>query len=204
MKLLHVDSSILGENSVSRQLSSEIVAKLRQAHPHLEVTTRDLATAPVAHLSGAYLGAAQATAAQHSTELQHDLAMSERALDEFLAADIVVVGAPMYNFTISSQLKAWIDRLLVAGKTFRYSETGVEGLAGGKRIIIASSRGGIYTAGTPMAAVEHQESYLRGVFGFIGLPTIEIVRAEGLAMGPEPRAQAIEAAQREIAALKAA
>lgn len=205
MKLLHVDSSILGDHSISRQLSAEIVAKLRQVTPDLETTYRDLAAEPVPHLSGSVFAAAhQPAAGQPSVELQHDLSMSAKVLDEFLAAGIVVAGAPMYNFTIASQLKAWIDRLLVAGKTFRYSEHGVEGLAGGKRVIIASSRGNVYAKDTPAAAVEHQETYLRAVFAFIGLPNIEIIRAEGVALGPEPRAQAIEAARREISALIAA
>ena len=130
--------------------------------------------------------------------------LSAKVLDEFLAADIVVVGAPIYNFGVPSQLKAWIDRLLVAGKTFRHSESGVEGLASGKRVIIASSRGGIYSEGAPAASAEHQETYLRSVFAFIGIPDIEIVRAEGVAIGPEPKAAAIAAAKREIANLKAA
>jgi FMN-dependent NADH-azoreductase len=130
--------------------------------------------------------------------------LSDKVLDEFLTADVVVVGAPMYNLTIPTNLKAWIDRLLVAGKTFRYSETGVVGLAAGKRVIIASARGGIYAEGTPAAVLEHQETYLRAVFAFIGLPDIEVVRAEGVAIGPEPKASAIAAAKREIANLKAA
>ena len=107
-------------------------------------------------------------------------------LDEFLAADTIVIGAPMYNFTLPTQLKAWIDRILVAGKTFRYTENGPEGLAGGKRVIIALARGGFYDAGSPAAALEHLESYLRGVFNFIGIEP-EFVAADGLAIGPEQR-----------------
>ncbi|HUZ92323.1 MAG TPA: FMN-dependent NADH-azoreductase [Methylocella sp.] len=204
MKLLHVDSSILGAHSISRQLSAEIVAKLRQVTPNLEITYRDLAAEPVPHLSGSTLAARQPAAGQPSAEVEHDLVLSARVLDEFLAADIVVVGAPMYNFGVPSQLKAWIDRLLIAGKTFRYSEKGVEGLASGKRVIIASSRGGIYSEGAPAAPAEHQETYLRSVFAFIGIPDIEIVRTEGVAIGPQPKAEAIAAAKREIANLKAA
>ncbi|MEJ0094763.1 MAG: FMN-dependent NADH-azoreductase [Methylocella sp.] len=204
MKLLHIDSSILGDYSVSRQLSAEIVAKLRQAIPNLAITYRDLAAEPTPHLSGSYLAAQQPAAGQHSAELQHDLAQSAKVMDEFLAADIVVIGAPMYNFTVSSLLKAWIDRILVAGKTFSYSEKGVEGLAAGKRVIIASSRGGVYSEGAPAAPAEHHETYLRSVLAFIGIQSIEIVRAEGLAIGPESKAKSIAAAQREIANLKAA
>ena len=116
------------------------------------------------------------------------------ALDEFLDAEIVVIGAPMYNFTIPSQLKAWIDHIIIAGKTFRYSETGAEGLAGGKKVIIASSRGGLYAPGTPQAANDFQERYLRTVLGFIGIEDIDIVRAEGLGFGPEQREAAMRAA----------
>ncbi len=104
-------------------------------------------------------------------------------LEEFLAADIVVIGAPDVHFTIPSQLKAWIDRIVIAGKTFRYGAAGAEGLAGGKRVIIAVSRGGFYGAGTPAAAMEHLETYLRGVFGFIGVTDLEIIVAEGLLVG---------------------
>jgi FMN-dependent NADH-azoreductase len=152
-------------------------------------------------LSGAYLAAQQPGAPLPSADVQQDIALGGELLNEFLGADIVVIGAPMYNFTISAQLKAWIDRLLIAGKTFRYSETGVEGLAGGKRVIIASSRGGIYSEGAPAAIFEHHEKYLRSVFGFIGVTDIEIVRAEGVAVGPEQKAAAVKTAQGEISKL---
>src|SRR5215475_11392385 len=158
MKLLHIDSSVLGPHSVSRQVSSAIAERLRQATPGLEITYRDLTSTPLAHLSGSHLAAAQG--APSSAEVQAELAAGQAVLEEFLAADIVVLGAPMYNFTIPSQLKAWIDRIVVAGKTFKYGANGPEGLAGGKRVIIASSRGGIYSAG-PAAGMDFQEPYLR-------------------------------------------
>ncbi len=202
MKLLHVDSSILGANSVSRILSAEIVAAEQQRHPGLEVTYRDLGAAPVGHLSGAHLAAASG-AAPETQPLQHDLAAGAAALDEFLAADIVVIGAPMYNFAIPSQLKAWIDRLAIAGKTFRYTEKGPEGLAGGKTVIVASSRGGFYGAETPTAFLDHQEAYLRAIFGFFGISEVTFIRAEGLAMGPEQRDKSLEAARSEITRLAA-
>jgi FMN-dependent NADH-azoreductase len=123
------------------------------------------------------------------------------ALDEFLAADIVVIGAPMYNFTVPSQLKAWIDRILIAGRTFRYTEAGPLGLAGGERVIIASSRGGLYASGMPFEAYDFQEKYLPAVFAFIGIEDVEFMRAEGLAFGPEQRDAAIRAA---LAAVPAA
>ena len=145
MKLLHIDSSVLGPHSVSRQVSAAIVDRLREATPGLDVTYRDLTATPLAHLSGPHLAAGQG--ATPEVALQPDIAAGQAVLDEFLAADIVVLGAPMYNFTIPSQLKAWIDRILVAGKTFKYGAQGVEGLAGNKRVIVAISRGGFYGAG---------------------------------------------------------
>lgn len=202
MRLLHVDSSILGPGSVSRQLSAEIVAAEKRLHPDLEVTYRDLAAAPVGHLSGAHLAAAQG-AAPETAEVRDDVAAGRAVLDEFLAADVVVVGAPMYNFAIPTQLKAWIDRLAVAGKTFRYTEKGPEGLAGGKKVIIASSRGGFYGPQTPIAFLDHQESYLRSIFGFFGIADVTFIRAEGIALGADQRAQSIAAAQTSIAGLAA-
>ena len=114
-------------------------------------------------------------------------------LDEFLAADTIVIGAPMYNFTLPSQLKAWIDRILIAGKTFRYTANGPEGLAGGKRVIVALARGGFYDASSPAASLEHLETYLRGVFNFIGIEP-EFVAADGLAVSPEQREESISQA----------
>jgi FMN-dependent NADH-azoreductase len=201
-KLLHVDSSILGAGSVSRELSAAIVAEEQRRHPGLSVTYRDLAVTPVGHLSGAHLAAFQG-AAPESPALAQDLAAGQSALEEFLAADIVVVGAPMYNFSVPSQLKAWIDRLAVAGKTFRYTENGPVGLAGGKKVIVASSRGGFYGPGTQIEFLDHQENYLRGVFGFFGITDVSFIRAEGVALGGEQRARAIEAARSEIAQVAA-
>jgi FMN-dependent NADH-azoreductase len=202
MKLLHVDSSILGQGSVSRTLSAEVVAAQRVSDPGIEVTYRDLATDPVDHLTGLHLAALQGAAPADPT-VQRDVAAGLAALDEFLAADIVVVGAPMYNLGIPSQLKAWIDRIAVAGKTFRYTAEGPQGLAGGKKVIVASSRGGFYGPGTPAADMEHQESYLRAVFGFFGITEVTFVRAEGVALGTEAREKAIDAARGEVIRLAA-
>ncbi|AHE56898.1 FMN-dependent NADH-azoreductase [Sphingomonas sanxanigenens] len=196
MKLLHIDSSILGDNSVSRTLSAAIVGRLRGENPAIEIVHRDLAAAPLGHLT---LAGLPADAAEPGTES----AASRDVLDEFLAADIVVIGAPMYNFTIPSQLKAWIDRILVAGKTFSYSAEGPKGLAGGKRVILALSRGGLYGAGTPAQAMEHLETYLGHVFGFIGIQP-EVIVAEGIAISPEAREAAVNDALDNVAALKAA
>jgi len=204
MKLLHVDSSILGAHSISRQLTAEIVAKLRQVTPGLEITYRDLAAEPVPHLTGVLIAARQPGAQQPSADVDQDLLLGAKVLHEFLAADIVVVGAPMYNFGVPSQLKAWIDNLAVSGKTFRYIATGVVGLAGGKRMIIASSRGGFYAGSSPVASLDHQEAYLSGFFGFLGVTDIAFVRAEGVNVSPEQRQRGLDSALAEVAAIKAA
>lgn len=201
MNLLHIDSSILGDHSVSRKVSSAVVEKLRHLHPHLKVIYRDVAADPIPAVTGLTLSAAYVPVDQHSPALQHDLAQGTAIVEEFLAADIVVIGVPMYNFAIPSQLKAWIDRISVAGRTFRYTATGVEGLAGGKRVILASAQGGFYGADGPMAGFEHQESYLRSVFAFLGISEIEVVRAAGLAVGPEQKQQGVDAAMAQVAAL---
>src|SRR6202521_825403 len=146
MKLLHIDSSVLGPHSVSRQVSAAIVDRLRQATPDLDIVYRDLTSTPLAHLSGPHLAAAQGTATEAA--LQPDIAAGRAVLDEFLAADIVVLGAPMYNFTIPSQLKAWIDRIVVAGKTFKYGAEGAVNSSGNKSVGIAVSRGRVYGAGS--------------------------------------------------------
>ncbi|MBB3937743.1 FMN-dependent NADH-azoreductase [Aureimonas phyllosphaerae] len=203
MKLLHLDSSILGDNSVSRTLSSAVVERLRSAAPQIDVTYRDLVADPIGHLTGRYL-AGQNSDVQHDQALQEDLALGGRVLEEFLVADTVVIGVALYNFTVASQLKAWIDRILVAGKTFRYGPNGAEGLAGGKRVVLAVSRGGFYGEGTPHQSFEHAETYMRTVLGFIGITDPEVIVAEGIAIGPDQRQASIAKALTEIAELKVA
>ena len=203
MKLLHIDASILGGNSVSRQLSAAAVERLRKTVPDIDVTYRDISATPLSHLTGEHLAAAHG-ATPETPAVRDDLAASAAALEDFLAADVIVIGAPMYNFTIPSQLKAWIDRILVAGKTFKYSEKGVEGLAGNKRVIVAVSRGGFYGADTPAAAGEHLETYLRWVFGFIGITDVEIIAADGVQVGPEQREKALAGALAAAGALQTA
>lgn len=187
MKLLHVDSAITGDDSVSRKLSADIVARLQQSDPGIEVTHRDLVAQPIGHLT---LGDMPARGG------------SSAVLDEFLAADIVVVGAPMYNFTVPSQLKAWIDRIVVAGKTFSYGASGAVGLVPDKRVIVALSRGDLYGADTQQASAEHLETYLRAVFAHIGV-TAEFVIAEGVLYGPEQREAGLAQAEQSIRALAA-
>ncbi|MEH2609391.1 FMN-dependent NADH-azoreductase [Bradyrhizobium sp. AZCC 1693] len=202
MKLLHIDSSVLGPHSVSRQVSAAIVERLRKANPGLDISYRDLTLVPLAHLTGSHLAAGQGAAPEIA--LQADIAAGQSALEEFLASDIIVLGAPMYNFTIPSQLKAWIDRILVAGKTFKYGAQGVEGLAGNKRVIVAISRGGFYGPGTPTAVGEHLETYLRWVFGFIGIKSPEFISADGIQIGPEYREKAVADALEAASNLNAA
>jgi len=185
MKLLHIDSSITGEGSATRVVSAAIVAAFRETFPDLTVIRRDLHADPLPHLDSTSLP---------SIRPANPADAGNEALDEFLAADIVVIGAPMYNFTVPSQLKAWIDRIAVAGHTFRYTENGPQGLAGGKTVVVASSRGGLYAPGMPFERNDFQEKYLRAVFAFLGIDDIEIVRAEGLSYGPEQRKAAVEAA----------
>ena len=189
MKILHIDSSILGEHSVSRKLSAAIVRRLASLPPRTSITYRDLALNPIPQFSPAL--AQSVAGVTPGPKDQPDVTIVQQVLDEVLAADIIVIGAPMYNFSVPSQLKSWLDALVVPGKTFRYSASGVEGLLGGKRVVIASSRGGVYASDN---AAEHQESLLRSLLGFIGITDIEIVRAEGVRMGEEQAAAAIAAA----------
>jgi FMN-dependent NADH-azoreductase len=181
--IVHIDSSITGDNSVSRAISRSVLDRLLAQDPHATIIRRDLVAEPLPHLT---LGSFN----------------DQEVLDEFLAADTVVIGAPMYNFTLPTQLKAWLDRILIAGKTFRYTADGPEGLAGGKRVIIALARGGIYDRGSPAAALEHLESYLGGVFNFIGIEP-EFIAADGLNISPEQKEQSVRLALGETVRLAA-
>jgi FMN-dependent NADH-azoreductase len=206
MNILHIDTSILGGSSVSRELSALIVARLTSGGVKAAVTYRDLTAEGLPHLTLATLPSAHpmsAMAGPLDAPAQAARAVSDRILEEFLAADTVVIGAPMYNFTIPSQLKAWIDRIVVPGKTFQYGATGVEGLAGSKRVIVALARGGSYGPQSGAASVEHAESYLRSILGFIGIAHPEFVLAEGLALGEHSKSQAVAAARDSIGQLAA-
>jgi FMN-dependent NADH-azoreductase len=203
--ILHVDSSPLGTASVTRQLTASIVEALVKADPAASVVTRDVAANPPAHLDAELLPVLKLGVLDGLSERQREeLALTNALLDEFLAADIVVVGAPMYNFSVPTQLKAWIDRLAQAGRTFRYTEKGPEGLAGGKRVIVASGRGGVYSTNPALAGLDHQEAYLRSVFGFFGITDVSFVRAEGVSMGPEAKDKALAGAAKVIEELIAA
>jgi FMN-dependent NADH-azoreductase len=181
--ILHIDASINGENSASRAITQSIIEQLKSSDGAQQVIYRDLAANPLPHLT---------LAAFADTSV----------LDEFLAADAIVIGAPMYNFTLPTQLKAWIDRVVIAGRTFQYGPDGPEGLAKGKRVILALARGGFYNEGSPASALEHLETYLRGVFNFIGIEP-EFVVADGLSVSPEQRETSIKQALGETVRLAA-
>lgn len=188
MKVLHIDSSILGENSVSRQLSQAIVTQLQAKHADASVEYLDLAKQPIPHLTAEILMGQDAEQA----------ALGEKIIQQYLDADVVVVGAAMYNFGLPSTLKAWIDRISVAGKTFKYIENGPVGLAGEKKAYIASSRGGVYGENSP---ADFQEGFLKTVFNFTGVNDVEIIRAEGVNMGAELKDQAIASALAQVKSL---
>jgi FMN-dependent NADH-azoreductase len=181
MKLLHIDSSILGPGSASRTVTEEVVNRWRDSVPGLEVQRLDLAEAPLPHLTGGSLAQAN----------ELEAARDAQTLADFQAADVIVLGAPMYNFGVPTQLKSWIDRIVVAGETFRYTASGPEGLAKGKKVIIAASAGSAYAANAPG---EYVETYLKFVFGFIGISDVTVLRAEGLALSPENRQKGLDQA----------
>lgn len=201
MKLLHIDSSITGAESVSRQLTRDIVNTWAASHPNTAVEYLDLVENTPSHLSAESLGFRMPPNAENLTEAQRrENTLSEALVTQFLAADVIVVGAPLYNFSIPSQLKSWIDRVAQAGRTFTYTATGPKGLAGGKTVIVASTRGGVYSTSEGGRAMEHQESYLQTVFGFLGITDVRFVRAEGVAMGDAKKAEALTLAAAHIKA----
>lgn len=199
-KVLHLDTSIQTNNSVSRRLSAAVVEKLKAADKHLEIAYRDLAAAPLPHLTMPVFAAfvQGAAVSDLSPEQQADAAESKKALDEFLAADTIVIGVAFYNYSVPSTLRSWIDRVVVAGKTFSYGPTGPKGLAGSKRVILTFARGGIFADGTPNAQHEHGETYLRSILSLVGITNFEVVIAEGLAISLEYRDTAVQGAVAKI------
>lgn len=190
-----------GEASVSRELTAAAAKQLRSAHPNAHYVYRDLVKDTLRHYTAvARLHAA--TPDLHTAEQKEELQVGKDILEEFLAADVVIVGAPMYNFGIPSQLKAWVDHICVAGSTFKYTAKGPEGACGNKKIIVVSSRGGLYGPGSPYEPFDHQQQYLKHLFTFLGVTDLTIITAEGAAYGPEKRTEAIEAAKGKIAQLK--
>jgi FMN-dependent NADH-azoreductase len=180
--ILHINSSVRTEGSLSRQLTGEFLAKWQAANPADAVAERDLAAEPVPHLTEQMMGAFFTPAEQRTPEQANTVRLSDSLVDELLAADVIVIGAPMYNFSVSSTLKAWIDHIARAGRTFQYGATGAVGLVTGKKVFIVTATGGVYSEG-PLQANDFLATYLRSVLGFLGMTDITFVRAEGLAMG---------------------
>jgi FMN-dependent NADH-azoreductase len=196
--ILHIDSSILGSNSASRSLTAEIVAKEVKLNPGATLLRRDLVDDELQHLSPAHLAMFQGNAPS-SESLGDDIALGGTYIDELFSADIIIIGVPMYNFSIPGQLKAWLDRVLVAGRTFHYTANGPEGLLpAGKKVYVASTRGGVYSGTSPLAHLDHQETLLTAALNFIGLTDITVIRAEGLALGDESRATALASAKNSV------
>lgn len=201
--ILHINSSVRHQGSHSRSLTAEFLASWQAAHPSDRIIERDLASDPVPHLSEQMVGAfftpeEQRTAVQSST-----VQLSDVLVDELMAADILVLGAPMYNFSISSGLKAWIDHVVRAGRTFKYSAAGAAGLLGGRKVLVVTAAGGSYSE-APASAHDFVSNYLRTVLGFIGLTDITFVRAEGLAMGEAAMAEALAKSRAALHQLAAA
>ena len=201
--ILYLNSSVRSTGSVSRQLSGEFIDKLKAAHPGATVVTRDLAAHPLPHLSESMVGAYFTPPEQRSDEQKQHIRLSDEVVAELLDADLVVVGAPMYNFSVSSTLKSWIDHVARAGVTFKYTETGPVGLVQGKKFVIFTSRSGVYSSG-PAKALDFQETYLRGVLGFLGITDVSFVSSEGLAMGDEAVNSALANGRQAMDALIAA
>ncbi len=201
--ILHLNSSVRSAGSVSRQLTAEFIEKLKAAHPGAKIIERDLAAQPVPHLSEAMMGAFFTPAEQRSAEQASLVKLSDELVAELQSADVIVVGAPMYNFSVSSTLKSWIDHVARAGVTFKYTETGPVGLVTGKKFYIFTSRGGVYSTG-PAKALDFHETYLRGVLGFLGITDVNFVHSEGLAMGEEAVNSALAGSRSAMDALIAA
>jgi FMN-dependent NADH-azoreductase len=197
--ILHIDSSPLGDPSVSRKLTAKILSELKAKHPDSTTILRDFGAHPLPHLSATVLSAFFTPPDKRDTALNDAIKLSDQAVDEIMAADVIVIGTPMWNFGIPSSLKAWIDHIVRAGRTFKYTATGPESLLPpGKKVIIASSRGGVYSDG-PMKVMDYQETYLKAILGFIGLMDVSFVRAEGVAMGEDAVKTAWQSAEAQLA-----
>jgi FMN-dependent NADH-azoreductase len=198
--LLVINSSAAREGSVSRTLVEETVARLLEANPFAQVVRRDLGETPVPHLTVDTLAGVRGTPSTLAERQAR--ALSDELIAELRAADTIVLGAPMYNFSVATALRSWFDYVLRAGETFSYSEAGPKGLLPGKRVIIIESRGGLYSEG-PASAVDFQEPYLRHLLGFVGITDVTFIHAEKLGFGPEARTAALTNAKTRIATLAA-
>jgi FMN-dependent NADH-azoreductase len=199
--LLVINSSAAREGSVSRELVEFAVDRLLQVSPLATVTRRDLGAQPVPHLSVDTLNGVRGAPA--TTAEKEARVLSDALIAELRAADTIVIGAPMYNFGVTTSLRAWFDHVLRAGETFSYSAEGPKGLLAGKRVIVIESRGGLYSEG-PAKVIDFQEPYLRHLLGFVGITDVTFVHAEKIGYGPEARADAVKSARLEIAAISEA
>ena len=191
MNILHITSSGRGSQSYSNRVATRVVEELRDRNPGATVTSRDLAGSPLPHIDEDFVTATRAPNGPQTDKQRETLALSNALVDELLAADMVVIATPMINFTIPSNLKAWVDYVARAGRTFSYSEAGPKGLVTGKQVIVVAARGGVYS-GNP--ALDFQVPYLKSVLGFLGMTDIEVLEVEGTAYGPEAAEKAVEAA----------
>lgn len=203
MQVLHLDSSISGDASVSRALSAAIIAEITRQRTidgdMVHVMQRDLVAQPVAHLDGLIAAGFRPLGHASSDDaVAREHAISEQLVTQLLASDVIVIGAPMYNFSVASQLKAWMDRIAQPGRTFQYTAQGPAGLAGERSVIIASARGGLYSSG-PAAAMDFHEAYLKAFFGFLGIRHVSVVRAELLSKGETLKNESIRHATASIA-----
>ena len=195
-KALIIDSAATGEASVSRRLTTAFAERLKEQDPSARIVHRDVGREPIPHLTEETVGAIRGAPAETEAGLRA-LALSNELIAEIREADVIVIGAPMYNFGIASTLKAWFDHVLRAGVTFRYTSEGPEGLVTGKRAIVVESRAGVYSQGAA-TAMDSQEPHLRGLLGFMGINDVTFVRAEGLAFGPDAAAAAIDKALAQL------
>ena len=179
--LLKIDSSPMGEHSISRKLTAQFAASWRKAHPGGEVISRDLSRTELPPVNGLWVGAAYTPEDARSREQRETLAISDALIEELQRADEYVIGVPMHNFSIPSTLKLWIDQVARAGKTFSYGADGPKGLLTGKKATLLVASGGVYEHGTAMESLNFVTPYLRAVFGFLGITDVKIVAAEGTA-----------------------
>lgn len=198
-KVLIIDSAATGDASVSRKLTAEFAERLRRREPSVRITKRDVGAAPIPHLTAETVGVIRGAEAE-TDAARAALALSGRLIAEVQDADVIVIGAPMYNFGMSSTLKAWFDHILRAGITFRYSAEGPEGLVKGKKAVVIESRAGLYSEG-PAAVMDHQEPHIRTLLGFMGVTDVTFVRAEKLAFGPDAASSAIAEAAEQLGSL---
>lgn len=200
-KLLLVTSSLFANQSKSAEIAREFVAAWRRARPGTAVVERALTPDLMPHLSLDALGALMTAAEQRSEAQVQSVAFGDRLIEELEAADTIVLAVPMYNFSVPSTLKAWIDHVARAGRTFRYTASGPEGLLKGKKVFVVTGRGGVYSGDSPAKVLDFQEPYLRGILGFLGLDDVTFIHVEGLKVSPEAAAQGAARARQQIAAL---